>query len=121
MSKAISALAKVGDEIYVQADEGYLKFTTLNMSKTVCSQCSFMKSFFSSYDVAKGNFSEEDGTITCKLFMKSILPLFKGNLEKKVNKLGYNKLIFHLYFFSVRIPQDWVWKRKWLYSIENEI
>ncbi|XP_045465749.1 cell cycle checkpoint control protein RAD9A-like [Harmonia axyridis] len=86
LSKTINALAKIGDEIYLEADLDKLEFTTLNMSKTVCSQSSFLKSFFSSYDI-KMNDSADDKTITCKLFMKSLLPLFKGNLEKKLEFL----------------------------------
>ncbi|XP_044764160.1 cell cycle checkpoint control protein RAD9A-like [Coccinella septempunctata] len=93
LSKAINALAKVGDEIYLEADEEKLTFTTLNMSKTVCSQCSFMKSFFSSYFVETKDSPGSAASTTCKLFMKSVLPLFKGNLEKKLEflKVEYEK------------------------------
>ncbi|KAK9886490.1 hypothetical protein WA026_016771 [Henosepilachna vigintioctopunctata] len=88
LSKAISALAKVGDEIYLEASRGRLKLTTLNMSKTVCAQCSFLESFFSSYDIKESELTKENKeTLTCKLFMKSVLPLFKGNLEKKLDFL----------------------------------
>lgn len=100
LSKTINALAKIGDEIYLEADLDKLEFTTLNMSKTVCSQSSFLKSFFSSYDI-KMNDSADDKTITCKLFMKSLLPLFKGNLEKKV-RFMHN---FYKHFISYSIFQ----------------
>ncbi|RZB41584.1 cell cycle checkpoint control protein RAD9A [Asbolus verrucosus] len=92
LGKALQALAKIGDELYVEAKKDRLCLITLNSSKTVCARFHFFDSFFSSYDVNQNDLSAANNeTITCKLHMKVFLPLFKGNLEKKLDyfKLEY--------------------------------
>ncbi|KAJ3618128.1 hypothetical protein MTP99_006156 [Tenebrio molitor] len=67
LGKALQALSKIGDELYMEAKSDRLSLITLNsMNPDDLS--------------AAGN-----ETITCKVHMKIFLPLFKGNLEKKLD------------------------------------
>lgn len=78
-AKALHALAKVGDNLYIEASETVLSFVSLNLRKTICVKYSFLDNFFSCYEV--------DGQdVKCKIQMKTLIPLFRGtHLEKKVN------------------------------------
>jgi hypothetical protein len=86
LGKALQALSKIGDELYMEAKSDRLSLITLNSSKTVCARFHFFETFFSSYEVNPDDLSAAGNeTITCKVHMKIFLPLFKGNLEKKVS------------------------------------
>ncbi|CAH2017243.1 unnamed protein product [Acanthoscelides obtectus] len=90
LSKALHALAKVGDELFIEARREKLVFISLNLRKTVCVKYYFLDSFFSSYVVVEDALNDQNEAITCKIHIKTILPLFKGiHLEKK---LDYIKL-----------------------------
>lgn len=85
MAKALQALSKVGDELFMEAKNDIFSLITVNSSKTVCARFNFLGTFFSSYEVNQDDLEAADNeTITCKIHMKIFLPLFKGNLEKKV-------------------------------------
>ncbi|KAJ3618125.1 hypothetical protein MTP99_006153 [Tenebrio molitor] len=86
LGKALQALSKIGDELYMEAKSDRLSLITLNSSKTVCARFHFFETFFSSYEVNPDDLSAAGNeTITCKVHMKIFLPLFKGNLEKKLD------------------------------------
>lgn len=79
------ALAKVGDELYMEAKPNKLTFLTLNLAKTICAQMHLMDSFFSLYDIDK---QPQNAPISCKVHVKTMLQLLKGTqLDRKV-KLG---------------------------------
>ncbi|XP_018561693.1 cell cycle checkpoint control protein RAD9A [Anoplophora glabripennis] len=105
LSKAIHALAKVGDDLYLEAHEDRLTLITLNLRKTICVRYHLLDSFFSNYEVNKNELNEQCSAITCKIHMKILLPLFKGaHLEKKLEfiKLEYESdsdvIIFKMKF-----------------------
>lgn len=81
-AKALHALAKVGDNLYLEACGSKLTFVSLNLRKTICVTCTFFDSFFSSYELG------ELQDVACKIQMKTLIPLFKGtHLEKKVSEV----------------------------------
>lgn len=101
LGKAINSLVKIGDELFMEMTRDKLILVTLNMSRTICAQCTLLESFFSSYEVEEKILkSKQTDTLTCKLFMKTLLPLFKGNLEKKLDflKIEYEDESDFIYF-----------------------
>lgn len=102
-ARALHALAKVGDNLYIEASDCNLTFVSLNLRKTICVKCTFFDSFFSSYEL------NGDDNVSCKIQMKTLIPLFKGNhLEKKVcHSQGYILFHFHekIFFFSLNISK----------------
>ncbi|VEN44472.1 unnamed protein product [Callosobruchus maculatus] len=92
LSKALHALAKVGDELFIEARSEKVVLISLNLRKTVCVKYYFLDSFFSSYVVDDNALNDQNEAVTCKIHMKTILPLFKGiHLDKK---LDYIKLLY---------------------------
>lgn len=87
LGKAIQALSKVGDDLFMEAKTDQLSLITLNISKTVCAKYHFKYSFFSYYEVNEDELKNNNSDkISCKLHMKVLLPLFKGtSLEKKLD------------------------------------
>ncbi|XP_011869320.1 PREDICTED: cell cycle checkpoint control protein RAD9A [Vollenhovia emeryi] len=83
LAKAIHMLAKIGDEMYVNPQEGYISFRTVNMAKSAYSDFTFHKNFFSYY--ALGNLEEEEAQ-KCKISMRSAMTVFKSAhiLDKQV-------------------------------------
>lgn len=79
-AKALHALAKVGDNLYIEASESNLMFISFNLRKTVFVKYIFNENFFSYYEAT------EKQNVICKIQMKTLIPLFKGtHLEKKVS------------------------------------
>ncbi|KAG5887078.1 hypothetical protein JTB14_018248 [Gonioctena quinquepunctata] len=90
-AKALQALAKVGDDLFLEASIEKLCLVALNLRKTVCVRYYFLESYFSSYEVDETELNGNQ-SIFCKIHMKVLLPLFKGiHLEKKLEyvKLEY--------------------------------
>ncbi|KAL1501367.1 hypothetical protein ABEB36_006698 [Hypothenemus hampei] len=84
LAKAIHSLAKIGNELFIEAKPDKLSFLTFNQCKTVCAQFHMLDSFFSVFNVGIQNL-DENVPINCKIHMKTLLPMFKGtNLEKKL-------------------------------------
>ncbi|KAF7284704.1 hypothetical protein GWI33_021717 [Rhynchophorus ferrugineus] len=93
LGRGIQALAKIGDELFIEAHLEKLVFTTFNQCKTVCARFHLLDSFFSQYDVKESELNEENFAVSCKIHMKTLLPLFKGTqLEKKLDyfKMEYD-------------------------------
>lgn len=80
MSKAIQALAKISDELHIEAQETNLSFISTNTTKTVFAKFIFQNSFFSSFNVQETDSQEK---ISCKIPMKSILKIFKFKPQKE--------------------------------------
>lgn len=99
-SKAIHALAKVGDDMYIEARKEKLTLITLNLRKTICVRYHLLDSFFSSYELNEGELNEQCEAITCKIHMKTLIPLIKGaHLEKKVSTILNTCTILHVMLF----------------------
>ncbi|XP_030759674.1 cell cycle checkpoint control protein RAD9A isoform X2 [Sitophilus oryzae] len=91
-AKGIQALAKIGDELFIESKLEKLTFLSFNQCKTVCGQYHLLDSFFSQYDIKESILTKENPSVICKIHMKTLLPVFKGtNLEKKLDfvKIGY--------------------------------
>lgn len=66
-------LAKIGDEMYVNPQQEYISFRTVNMAKSAYSDVTFHKNFFSYYIL--GDIEEEEAQ-KCKISMRVIYLLF---------------------------------------------
>ncbi|CAH1141275.1 unnamed protein product [Phyllotreta striolata] len=92
-AKALYTLGKIGDNLFVEVSKKQLKLITMNSRKTVCSQCNLLDTFFSNYEINENDL-DSTGTMSCKIQMKFLLPLFKGtHLEKKFDyvKIEFTK------------------------------
>lgn len=74
MAKAIQALSRIGDELFMDAKHDQLHFVTMNAHKTAFSTFKFLYMFFSTYEIEN---PPDEEPITCKIKMKSILKIFK--------------------------------------------
>ncbi|XP_072745710.1 cell cycle checkpoint control protein RAD9A [Anoplolepis gracilipes] len=83
LAKAIHMLAKIGDEMYVNPQQEFISFRTVNMAKSAYSDVTFHKNFFSYYTL--GDLEEEE-TQKCKITMRSAMTVFKSahTLDKQV-------------------------------------
>ncbi|XP_060532810.1 cell cycle checkpoint control protein RAD9A-like [Cylas formicarius] len=86
LGRQIQALARIGDELFIEARPEKLTFITYNQCKTICGQFDLLESFFSQYDINLENPKDQDTSVLCKIHMKTLLPVFKGtNYEKKLD------------------------------------
>lgn len=67
LAKAIHALAKIGDEMYVQPQEDSISFRAVSMSNSAYVQFTMFKNYFSYYTF--GDLQDED-TLKCKISMR---------------------------------------------------
>ncbi|KAM0725546.1 Cell cycle checkpoint control protein RAD9A [Formica fusca] len=83
LAKAIHMLAKIGDEMYVNPQQEFISFRTVNMAKSAYSDITFHKNFFSYYIL--GDIEEEEAQ-KCKISMRSAMTVFKSahTLDKQV-------------------------------------
>ncbi|EFN67003.1 Cell cycle checkpoint control protein RAD9A [Camponotus floridanus] len=83
LAKAIHMLAKIGDEMYINPQQEYISFRTVNMAKSAYSDVTFHKNFFSYYTLED---LEEEEAQKCKISMRSAMTVFKSahTLEKQV-------------------------------------
>lgn len=93
LGKAIQALAKVGEEIYIEPQSDSLSFKTVNSSRSAVMTFKFYEDFFAEYvEKSKEDLERIDPESTsqnpskCRLMMRSILMVFKSMnvLEKTV-------------------------------------
>lgn len=66
-------LAKIGDEMYVNPQQEFISFRTVNMAKSAYSDFIFHKNFFSYYSL--GDLEEEEAQ-KCKISMRVRLFVF---------------------------------------------
>ncbi|XP_052074253.1 cell cycle checkpoint control protein RAD9A-like [Mytilus californianus] len=106
--RAIHALSKIGDEIYVEPLEHGLALRTVNSSRSAYGCFMFSPTFFQHYDDGSGQIRSEDSeedAIRCKVAMKSCLTVFKSmsTIEKTVERckiklnMDESRLVFQLY------------------------
>ncbi|XP_067014883.1 cell cycle checkpoint control protein RAD9A [Anabrus simplex] len=90
LARAIHALSRIGDELYVEPEADKISFRSVNSSRSAYASFTFGKPFFAYYrsDVVEGPqipaSQEED--MKCKISMKSCLPVFRSpnTLDKQV-------------------------------------
>ncbi|KAI4454434.1 dna repair protein rad9 [Holotrichia oblita] len=87
INKALHTLAKVGDELYIDAKQDYLQFATINQNKTSYVTFDFQSVFFSSYEIGNNRSVDTSDALTCKLHIKAMLNIFKlkGPKEKNID------------------------------------
>ncbi|XP_063395838.1 cell cycle checkpoint control protein RAD9A-like [Mytilus trossulus] len=106
--RAIHALSKIGDEIYVEPLEHGLALRTVNSSRSAYGCFMFSPTFFQHYDDGSGQIRSEDSeqdAIRCKVAMKSCLTVFKSmsTIEKTVERckiklnMDESRLVFQLH------------------------
>ena len=94
-ARAVHSLAKIGDDLYLDAGEGGLAISTINSSRSAYATYSFRAAFFSSYEppAEDVNATDEDDDESagerskCKVAMKGAVWVFKSisHLEKTVD------------------------------------
>ncbi|KAK9303742.1 hypothetical protein QLX08_004623 [Tetragonisca angustula] len=89
LAKAIHALTKIGDEMYIEPHENTLSFRTVNMPNSAYADFTFLRSYFSYY--VYGDLQENDA-LKCKISMRSAIAVFKSiNLiDKQVESCHIN-------------------------------
>ncbi|XP_076232408.1 cell cycle checkpoint control protein Rad9 isoform X2 [Calliopsis andreniformis] len=75
LAKAIHALAKIGDEMFIEPQENALSFRTVNMANSAYADFTLFQSYFSYYNY--GDLQEND-TLKCKISMRSAMTVFKA-------------------------------------------
>ena len=97
-ARAVHSLAKIGDDLYLDAGEGGLAISTINSSRSAYATYSFRTAFFSSYEppaedanTTDANEDDDDDAggerSKCKVAMKGAVWVFKSisHLEKTVD------------------------------------
>ncbi|XP_045134586.1 cell cycle checkpoint control protein RAD9A-like isoform X1 [Portunus trituberculatus] len=88
--RAIHALAKVGEELYIEPNQSGVSFRTISSSRSAFFSYNFGNSFFTFYDSGLGGQTPTSGedAFRCKVAMKAVLNIFKGihNLERTVQR-----------------------------------
>ncbi|XP_010602735.1 cell cycle checkpoint control protein RAD9B isoform X1 [Fukomys damarensis] len=87
--KAIQALSRVSDELWLDPLEKGLALRSLNSSSSACGYVLFSSVFFEHYQWSASKEMNDDGRyLNCKLEMKSILPIFRcvNSFERNVEK-----------------------------------
>ncbi|KRT81482.1 hypothetical protein AMK59_5453, partial [Oryctes borbonicus] len=86
INKALHTLAKIGDELYIEAKPDYLQLATINQSKTSYITFNFQNIFFSTYELENKQCSTDtSAALTCKLYIKAMLNIFKAKGLKEKN------------------------------------
>ncbi|XP_049572709.1 cell cycle checkpoint control protein RAD9B isoform X1 [Syngnathus scovelli] len=83
--KAIHALSRIGDELWLDPTVKGLALRSVNSSQSAYGCFLFSTMFFHNYSLASENASE---LIKCKLYVKSLLPLFRclTSIERNVER-----------------------------------
>ncbi|CAK9810877.1 Cell cycle checkpoint control protein RAD9A [Anthophora quadrimaculata] len=75
LAKAIHALAKIGDEMFIEPQKDTISFRTVNMANSAYADITFFQSYFSYY--IYGDLQENDA-LKCKISMRSAMTVFKA-------------------------------------------
>lgn len=69
LARAIHALAKIGDEMYIEPQKDGISFRTVNLANSAYADFTFFESYFSYY--MYGDLQENDA-LKCKISMRVI-------------------------------------------------
>lgn len=106
LGKAIQALAKVGDEIYLEATETHFALRTVNISTTVFGVIKFLSPFFTHYKIndVDTQLPISQKEISCKMPTKALLGAFKLPLQmEKQVCCNYRIFFLSLYIYEIVI------------------
>lgn len=100
--KAIHCLAKIGDELYIEALQNGLALKTVNNARSAYACFLFQRGFFHSYSDGREKAKDGEESLKCRITIKSCVSVFKAlsTLEKTVDHcrlqldLQENKLVF---------------------------
>ncbi|XP_011551153.2 cell cycle checkpoint control protein RAD9A [Plutella xylostella] len=103
LGRTIHALARFGDELYLESLPDCIMFRTLNAAESAYAMVKFNKSFFSYFNYNYYSTDDNEG-LKCKISMKSALNTFKSptHMDKQVENLEIKldpeacKLIFQM-------------------------
>jgi len=102
LARAIHALCRIGDELYVEPEPAKISFRAVSASKSAYASFTFFESFFSYYNYEQQWSQEED--VTCKVSMK----------VRKCLHVHF-KYLFMVWLFS--LPVSWLSNNKYVYSL----
>jgi len=88
-SKALQALAKVGEELTIEASRTRLSFNVVDNARTAFVRCNFNPAIFDTYLPTSPIFANggENTFLRCKIQMKGLVHIFKAKqLEKTIDK-----------------------------------
>ncbi|KAM9465079.1 cell cycle checkpoint control protein RAD9B isoform 2-T2 [Salvelinus alpinus] len=102
--KAVHALARIGDELWLDPMMKGLAMRSVNSAHSAYACFLFSPLFFQHYSPDTGP-AQDSGTVKCKLVMKSVLPLFRclATIERNVDScqisinLPDNRVIFQFH------------------------
>ncbi|XP_032074370.1 cell cycle checkpoint control protein RAD9A [Thamnophis elegans] len=88
LGKAVHALSRIGEEIYIEPLEEGLSLRAINTSRSAYACFLFTSLFFQHYQAGESGSDPDDGALRCKVLMKSFLAVFRSipALEKTVEK-----------------------------------
>ncbi|KAM6466073.1 cell cycle checkpoint control protein RAD9A [Liasis olivaceus] len=88
LGKAIHALSRIGDEIYIEPLQEGLSLRAINTSRSAYACFLFTSLFFQHYQPGESGSDPDVGAFRCKVLMKSFLAVFRSlpALEKTVEK-----------------------------------
>ncbi|XP_026521435.1 cell cycle checkpoint control protein RAD9A [Notechis scutatus] len=88
LGKAVHALSRIGDEIYIEPLEEGLSLRAINTSRSAYACFLFTSLFFQHYQAGESGSDSDAGAFRCKVLMKSFLAVFRSipALEKTVEK-----------------------------------
>ncbi|KAK9410383.1 cell cycle checkpoint control protein RAD9A [Crotalus adamanteus] len=88
LGKAVHALSRIGDEIYIEPLEEGLSLRAINTSRSAYACFLFTSLFFQHYQAGESGSDPDVGAFRCKVLMKSFLAIFRSisALEKTVEK-----------------------------------
>lgn len=81
ISRTIQALAKLSDELHIEAESNTLSLLSTNTTKTAYAKYTFQYTFFTSLNIS--NITDSQEKISCKVCTKTILKIFKFKPQKE--------------------------------------
>lgn len=103
LARAIHALCRIGDELYVEPEPAKISFRAVSASKSAYASFTFFESFFSYYNYEQQWSQEED--VTCKVSMK----------VRKCLHVRHFKYFFMVWLFSSQV--SWLSNNKYVYNL----
>ncbi|KAL4785157.1 Rad9-domain-containing protein [Aspergillus varians] len=94
---ALVCLAKYSDAVGIEAENGLLRLSALNSSKTAYSAFVFEpESFFERYNFA-GSLSSSTGKFSCQVYLKALLAVFTGRANRRDKDTAVERCEFEVH------------------------